>query len=640
MSEYHNRFDGKYEALRFVSGRNLQSAELNEIQSTAAAGAKSIGDAVFKDGDVIAGAEIVVNPATGAVQCGIGQVYLRGLVRAVPARNFTIPKTGSIKIGVRLDEAIVTEAQDPTLLDPATGVGSYGEPGAERLRVIASWGHAEDGRQGEFYTVYYVDDGHLRTKEPPPASDTMLRAIAAYDRDSTGSNYVVSGMKVSALPNESGKQVYNLEEGRARVNGAAINIARARRIVYDATPLVKAIASEPKISDRLTLQRVDVNRPPINRITAVRITRQLVSNIVRGTVAGSSDPLSETTIVDIISIRQDAKTYVKNTDYRLVGGQVDWSLSGDEPAPGSTYVATFQYIATVTPQDADKYGFSVLGAVVGTQINVDYETMLPRIDRLCLDDEGRAIWIQGVSVDRNPVRPPVPGNLLALAQIVQTWGDVREINNDGTRMVPMLTLESMGRELVLLRDMVAHVTLRSTAAAQESVAMKGVFTDPFLDDSKRDGGVAQTAASADGILTLPITATPLRPSTDVTKREVCAFTLESVVSNTTRTGEMKVNPYQAFAIPPSVITLTPAIDRWTEPRTTFTSPVTNLFNVRQGEWRPFTTTTVRSTEVAGVSSGDLPFLRQITVSFRIEGFGPGETLTSVTFDGIPVTATT
>ncbi len=52
--------------------------------------------------------------------------------------------------------------------------------------------------------------------------------------------------------------------------------------------------------------------------------------------------------------------------------------------------------------------------------------------------------------------------------------------------------------------------------------------------------------------------------TDVTKREVCAFTLESVVSNTTRTGEMKVNPYQAFDPLPREAILRPAVDRWAD----------------------------------------------------------------------------
>lgn len=57
LKNYYNRFNPakRYERSLFLAGRGLQSAELNEIQDYALLKLKGIGDAIFRDGDVIAG---------------------------------------------------------------------------------------------------------------------------------------------------------------------------------------------------------------------------------------------------------------------------------------------------------------------------------------------------------------------------------------------------------------------------------------------------------------------------------------------------------------------------------------------------------------------------------------------------------
>lgn len=644
LTAYYNRFNGSknYESHMFRAGYVLQAAELNEMQARAAFQSKSIGDALFKDGDVVRDARLVVNEETGAVTCESGAIYLRGEVRGVPPGQFNIPVVGTILVGVYLQETIVTEVEDPELNDPATQTANYGEAGAARLRVDPVWGYQGDGQIGDFFPIYYVDEGVQRAKEAPPTLDTVSQAIARYDRDSTGSNYVVSGMRVQQLANSGANQVYDLAEGRARVNGQGIELYTSRRISYAAEAVLQFIDSEPKSSTTLSLQRINVDRPPIKNITGVRITRQKVDSIVHSTVSGGSDPLSETSVVDITSVVQGGTTYVKGVDFQLTAGQVDWSLSGAEPAPGSTYSATFHYISSVSPQDQDAKGFSVLGAVPGTLVLTSYNTMLPRIDRLCLDDTGQVVFLEGVSTPYNPVRPQVPSNMLALAQIFQTWDEGRYVINDGVRVVPMNELEEYGRRMDLMTDMIAQVTLKQDASAREAIAKKGLFTDPFIDDSMRDAGVPQTASSADGTLSLPIAATAYSPSADVAKREVCAFELETILQSTARTGTMKVNPYMAFDIMPADVTLTPSVDRWQEEQTVYASPVTNNFTVYDPGWHGanlFYNVTTEETRLLASKSTNLKYLRQIEVRFVLEGFGPNELLSSVTFDGIPVTPT-
>lgn len=644
LTAFYNRFnpDKNYEAHMFRAGYVLQAPELNEIQSRAAYQTKSIGDAIFKDGDIVRDARIVVNEDTGAVTCEPGAIYLRGEVRGVPPGAFPIPVVGTVLVGVYLVETIITEVDDAELNDPATMTANYGEAGAGRLLVVPNWGYQGDGQVGDFFPIYYVDEGVQRAKETPPTLDAVSQAIARYDRDSTGSNYVVSGMRAQKLADSGANQVYDLSEGRARVNGQGIELYTSRRLTYSAVPVLQYIDSEPKSSTMLELQRIAVDRPPIRNITGVRITRQKADTIVHSSVSGSSDPLSETSVVDIVSVIQGGTTYTKGVDFKLTAGQVDWSLSGAEPAPGSTYTATFHYIATVAPQDQDATGFSVLGAVPGTLVLTSYNTMLPRIDRICLDDTGQVVFLEGVSTQYNPVRPQVPSNMLALSQIFQTWDDGRYVIDDGVRMVSMDEIENHGRRMDILTDMIAQVTLKQDAGAREAVAKKGLFTDPFIDDSHRDAGVVQTASSADGTLSLPIAATPYAPSADVMKTEVCAYELEAVIQSTARTGTMKVNPYMSFDVMPSAVTLSPAVDRWQVAETSYTSSVTNNFTVFDPGWHGpnlfYNVITQETRQVSSVS-GNLQFLRQIDVGFVIEGFGPNELLSSVTFDGILVTPT-
>ncbi len=650
LDSYYNRFDPaqNFERHMFRAGKVLQSAELNEIQDASAHRVRSIGDAIFMDGDVVRDARVVVDPESGVTKCEAGAIYLDGMVRGVPPGELRVPVEGTILVGIFLQEKVVTEAEDESLLDPAAETRNYNEPGAGRLVVEPAWGYHGDGQDGEFYPVYYVDDGVLRGKEAPPSLGSVSQAIARYDRDSTGSNYVVSGMTVSMLPdNTAGEQVYSVDQGRARVNGFAVDLHTSRRSIYPAEPVIRFIDSEPKLSETLSLQRINVDRPPLRNVTQVRITQQQTSNITRGPAAGTSDALPQQAVVDIVSITQGGTTYVKGTDYRLTGGQVDWSPSGAEPASGSTYSCTFQYISTVTPQDVDARGFSVMGAVPGTLVMTSYNTMLPRIDRLCLNEDGQLLWIEGVSTDFNPVRPPVPNTMLALAQVYQYWDERRYIINDGVRVVPMNVIEAYQDRLDLLTDLVAQNTLVQDINTREMVAKKGLFVDPFIDDSHRDQGLAQNAASFDGGLRMPIAAAPRGFSNDVTKQTTCAYVLEPLLQQTSRTGSMKINPYMSFGIPPSSVTLNPSIDRWTEHQTNWTSAVTREFTrtviqyERKWHWsktsESSSTDTRTTTELLSTEQSQIANLRQIDVQFRVDGFGPNEQLLNVTFDGLTVT---
>ncbi|HAV7961465.1 TPA: DUF4815 domain-containing protein [Escherichia coli] len=669
-----------YDKHVFIAGRILQAAEMNEIQATAQRQLKGITDTLFKDGDIVRDARCVVDPTTGAVILEAGAVYCNGQVRGVPEKKFTISTVGTVIIGVWLVTDVVTHTDDPTLLDPATGNRGFNEPGAYRLRIEPQWGTKTDNlANGEFFPVYYVDDGNLRAKEPPPNLDAVTQAIARYDVDSNGSNYIINGMRVSRLDDGSNPndQVFSVAAGRARVNGFGITLTAARRIPY--TPGIdrkRVIAEGKKVGAPVNgKQQVTVAYPPLAMIDEVRVLKAGTLNPFRS----QADPYdhldnSKGTIKTVVKVYDSTGTYRDKIDYtfdenlnRLYWVKLDPTTAATAdptakfPPAGSQYDVDIYAWNTETATDLTDTTFNVTDAVVVASepknVEVDYFYYLPRIDRLVVDENGVFAWIKGIATDINPAAPPVPSNLLSICEVNQAWtktlSDTR-LDNDGVRMVSMSTLEAMNNRLDSLTDMVAQINLISDINVREAGKKKGLFVDPFLNDGQRDQDVqyVQTLAITGGGLQLRIKGTPLEPKATavgqgVTQLISCDGVMDDVVlSNMARTSEMKVNPYMAFSPFPAKITLTPQIDRWVETKTNWTGPETRYFTIT--EFAPWTLGNVHGTtqitgtntvnELAGTSTAELEFLRQIDVSFRIEGFRPNETVSAVIFDGIDITA--
>jgi len=636
-ANYFDRSDStkEYEEHLFIAGRGLQSSELNEIQKTSANRLRGIADSLFKDGDIIRDCSVIVDEASGAVRCASGAIYLRGAVRGVQPSAFTIPTTGVVSIGVRLIDSVVTAVEDPALRDPATGTRNYNETGAERLKTHSQWGWSGDGGAGEFFPVYSVTNAVLGAKEAPPNLDAVSQALARYDRDSAGGTYVVSGLNVKQMPDDTGDQVYSISEGRARVYGNGIELRTSRRVFLSATPDLKAITSEPQLSATTAAQRFDFDRAPGTNITSVTITAEKTVTLTHGVTTGAQDPLPDTSVLTILEVKQGATTYAATTDYLLTSSKVNWSPAGAEPAPGSTYTVKYQYITTVTPTAVDSGGFTVTGAVVGTLILASYSQMLPRIDRLCLDSDGDTVWLIGVASEFNPQSPSVPGDLLPLASVYQTWDANRSVVNDGVRVVPMPVLASIDGRFDLVMQLIAQQRLESDIHTREGGTKKGLFTDPFLDDTQRDAGTSQTAAIVLGELLLPISATIKQMTSDVTGPTSCSYSGVITLEQSLRTGNMKINPYMAFIPLPANIKLSPAVDRWTVVETNWSSAITRRFRI-VGSGNQSSVSLAKRKALLSTSFSAIETLRPIAVNFSISGFAPGETLDSIMFDGIVV----
>lgn len=651
---YYDRFDpaDNYERHLFLAGNVLQAAELNELQSAAMHRLQSVTNALMKEGDVLSGAIININAETGATTITGGAIYLRGAVRGIPAGTLTLPVIGTVSVGVYLVDLVVTELEDPRLLDPAVSYRNYQDPGAARLRVNGTWGYAGDGQPGDFYPVYKVEDGLLIGNVPPPQVDAIAQTVARYDRQSVGGYYVSSGMTVARLEDYEGLQVYSVAEGVARVGGEEIVRQHARRFYFDARPDIRNIENEPHLASGGT-ERITANWTPIHSIEDVSVLREETTSLTHG-VSGSMDIIyapdgltQRTSIVNIVScsqtIGETTTTYVKGVDYKLTNGRVDWSLAPTapegEPGVGDTYTCVFQYRDTYVPdpEDQDDTGLTVTGAVVGSEILLSYAWALPRYDLICLNATGDLVGVKGVSASFYPRVPAVPTGLLGLAVLEQRWDATSAVVNNAPRMVPMNQLNRMGQNIDTLFALIAEQRLTANLSQRDLPAKKGVFADPFLNDNLRDQGLAQTAATVNGELTLGVQATVFTHDLGAPMSLVSGDPV-AVIDQPLRTGTHLINPYDTAIPLPAGVTLSPAVDEWEATTETWLSPITQRFQepdlyARYGgfnTWQTSAEETVGSTTVAAT------YLRPIEVAFTVTHFNAGEELHTVLFDGLSV----
>lgn len=620
--EYYNRFDvaKKYDEHLFVAGKVLQSAELNEIQAEQHSRLRSVADAVFRDGDIIRDCQLVIDRDAGAVYCQSGAVYLMGAVRGVPDATLTVPMVGHVQIGINVIDTVVTSVEDPELRDPAASTRNYQRPGAARLKREPRWALGGDN----FFPIWDLDDGFLRPRGVPPGLSAMDLALEKYDRDSAGGHYVVSGLRIrQELDTADGKQVYTITQGEARVAGKAITLQASRRLVFDASPDLKWIDSEPHMSDNAVSQAILFDRWPIAGEPQIRITTRRTVTITHGGFTGVADPLPDDSVIVIESVVQGGTSYNSGTDWTLVAGQIDWSPGGAEPSPGSTYDITYQYIKSAAPLDLTDRGCRVEGALSGTLTLVSYNQALRRIDRLCLGSDGVFSWVQGASSQWIPRAPRVPPGRLALASIYQYWDDRRKVVEDSVRMVPMDVLSNYQNELNTLREDQAEIRLAVDVSGRYSGIKKGLFADPFISNDQRDAGVDQDCIVNGGKLTLPFDFDVLQ--LPVNNHLFSPHLHVPILTQPAITGSMKVNPYMSFAVAPANLDLVPSVDRWVESTTKWAPSV-----VVSGFGGSYTQT-LNSTSIA------LNKLRPIDVNFTAHPFGPGESVSSVVFDGITVT---
>lgn len=657
----------------------IQSGELNELQTIIRGRHDRLGRLVAKEGDRIERADAFVDKETQSVTLTEGKIYIAGDIFPVSQAVFNnVAMVGRIEIGVKLQKDWITHEDNPELLGQIPGSLAEGEPGAAREIAKLVWALKEDDQQGTFFPVYILQDGVLIDQKSPSLLEPAMQAIATYDR--AHGHYIVKGCRVTALGANNGCQVFSIQEGEANINGfkrkrlAALRHEEPEDFAKGLVPSETHIfAPKEETSSKSDIHANSGNidftaghntiisdyhysstvsnelhffvpkgkeqsfsfqtyYAPIAEIKSLLLTKEKTVTITRSAIAAGRDGVPDKSITSFIKVVQGNKEFKEGTDFKKTGDTIDWAPVGDEPLPGSSYTVTYRYRAQVTPDKVSAQEITVSGGVDGGDIIISYTYKLPRIDRIGLNTAGNVVYIKGISAD-HPMAPSVPDDVLPLATITNNWLDTPLVVNDGTRVAPYDEMWRYFQRVLSLDRLMQLERIKSNVDAKEPVAKKGMFVDPFLDDSYRDEGFSQTGAVGNGILQLAIDPTfytaPLKAPVTLD------WTNEVIIAQELTTTCEKINPYQNFAPLPGTVTLTPATDFWHEQRTDWLSGITNQIIMGWNRGRSIRKTEIND-DLVRTTQEQIDFLRQIKLGFKIEGFGKGEILESLTFDGVDV----
>lgn len=533
VSPYYDRFNpsNNRNKVLFNPDRPLQNSELNELQSIQEYNLKALGNVIFKDGDIQSGMGFTIDTVNKQITVIGGTVYLAGKIRAFSQQTTTLNGIGTETIGIILNQAVITSANDVTLLDPTQNVPSYNSPGADRLEETVLLTYNDPTSP----TIYTFIDGKLFIQPPRPNYSNINDTLAQRTFDEAGS-YQVSGFSMwFETSQQAGYVDLLVDKGVAYVQGYRIEKPTATRIPVPLSTGTNQIVNETSTYLAANL-RVQVNSSYVKDVVSAFGT-VASPNPVQMAKGGtnSSDGISSqyTNVVASSMVVWDAtkNPYVQGTDYTVSTSSgityINWLSSGVQPTTGATYDIKFNYqitfnqgtdyavdtinhtIDTGWDTYVDFNGKNGLKPVDGTIIQTTYDFYLARADTLVLDDNGKLKVILG-QYNRVDVATAPPSTDPTVLQIGNTFlfpnSSTGNAFNNGVVRLSMADLQK-------LKTRIENVEYNQTIEALENqqiqtedpLQLRGVFAEPCVDFSRLDDNLSTIAMSfEDAEMTLRI----------------------------------------------------------------------------------------------------------------------------------------
>lgn len=402
----------------------------------------------------------------------------------------------------------------------------------------------------------------------------------------------------------------------------------------------------------------------INRLNAVR--EENLRAIVRGVAPGTTDDLGKDTIQSITRVISGSTTYRFGIDYTLIdGARIDWSLSGIEPAPGTTYFVSYKYNEDLILDkdyklDRPSNSLIFIGRtpVINGTFTVDYTYYLARIGMVTLDRQGRVAVVYG-EPSVNPLPPPISSTVLPLAAVTISGIDAT-IRAVDTRPLTFSTtrdlrdaVTALSQDLLSLR---AETRAERLAVETTGTLPTGIHSDIFnnldkLDLSATTGSLSPISQSLDSnyqhedVLTKYVGSGTVKLVTDDASQRSATITYtESTYleqSKATRTREVTARPTPIITLSHPLVFANRGANRLT-PLDTLASKVTGsgenpLYDfVNESTRSEFTRLgeTVRNSIATGTALGRVdtgiagneylfePLARNVRITVRVENVKP------------------
>jgi len=173
-----------------------------------------------------------------------GVFYVDGFFVTVAPQTIVLEPystTPTYRVGLEIDEEIVTESVDNALLDPAQEAFNYQAPGAHRYQfnLVLAKRTLDSVDDSRFFELLRVENGIITRQVSYPIYSELEKTLARRTYDESG-NYAVKPFRINVSANTPAGQaenantfIVNVEPGKAYVKGFEFETIGTRKIPGD-----------------------------------------------------------------------------------------------------------------------------------------------------------------------------------------------------------------------------------------------------------------------------------------------------------------------------------------------------------------------------------------------------------------------
>lgn len=169
-----------------------------------------------------------------------GVFYVEGYFVKVAQQTIVLDPYGTTptyRVGLEIDEEIVTENEDTALLDPAQESFNYQAPGAHRYKfnLVLAKRNIDSVDDERFFELLRVENGVVTKQVSYPLYSELEKTLARRTYDESG-DYVVKPFRVNLTANTSSETgnantfIINVEPGKAYVKGFEFETVGTQKI--------------------------------------------------------------------------------------------------------------------------------------------------------------------------------------------------------------------------------------------------------------------------------------------------------------------------------------------------------------------------------------------------------------------------
>ena len=426
LDRYYDRFDDQphytdYKKMLFRAGDALQSAEMNEIQTTLKRDINYLAQRYLQNGEFVLDGKVITELVEQGemagvplhdviVKCNSGISFMNGDFINIEEGELTVPdqivENSDFRIGIEILYETICSDEDETLKDPAVETINFKQAGACRLKITGRW-ILEDDYQNlddtDFLPIFRIKQGDIYDRfefdeENPGDKDNVINTfekdvtniVARYDRNANG-NYLIEGYEIEFMErvpfqiagedtpedvlddlyevDQLGPFNFSIADGNANVDGY-----NYQRDISQEIELEKLIDFELKQSEPINFTEngwYEVRHSPVRKVFRISGQKRIVmAEIQHGSFVGASDELPDNTqpVIEIEHVYANADMtgeYIKNEsgvdgDYELDGDSIKWLPNMNEPNPGNMYFVTYKFQHTETEGGFEQFSGQIL----------------------------------------------------------------------------------------------------------------------------------------------------------------------------------------------------------------------------------------------------------------------------------------